>query len=171
MIVGGAASGILGEGFAILWALLVAFALIAECAAVDWAERHELNESDPAFWGLAGSAFLASAVMITLPIALWGRGPEASAAALAIFVLATTRHVRAEPSRLALAGLAPAALALVTVPLLHALRSPAADWNASVVAVASGAALAVYMGYARLCAERLEAHENAELKPPRLVAP
>ncbi len=152
ILVGGVGAAILDSPYAIAWAALIAGLLIGDAALY-----RRLDQADaPAPRTVERLALWASAVSCAyalLPLALALANPGAGLAAAAVLLVAgVVRFCGPGLSggvRVAIAGTAPLALALLAVPLVLA-SAGRPDWDAALIAVIGGGALMAYTLQARL---------------------
>ncbi len=161
VLTGGVAAAIMGGSGTVAWAAIMSLLLIA-----DLKFYQNLESAGAALGGkltiLSAWALLGSSFMAALPVALWGHGGAAgAAAAMALWVCGAARCLgpgAGGHTLIALAGAAPPALALLITPLASAAASPRADWEVAIIAVIGGGALLTYITHARL---QLAAAEQA----------
>jgi signal transduction histidine kinase/ActR/RegA family two-component response regulator len=152
ILVGGVGAAILDSPYAIAWAALITALLIGDAAIYRQLDQAEAPSprvaARLALW--AGSVSCAYAL---LPLALALANPGAGLAAAAVLLVAgVVRYCGPGLSggvRVAIAGAAPLALALLAVPLLLA-SAGRPDWDAALIAVIGGGALMAYTLQARL---------------------
>ena len=159
LLTGGLGAAITGEGFAVLWAALMALLLIADAEIYRRLDAREAPLGPRVIVGLSAWTLVHSAFYSSLPAALWFDGePAGAAAAMVLWVAGVVRQFGATGRILpvAIAGAAPPALSLLIAPLAIAAASTQPDWDLAVIAAVGGATLMVYVTQARMSATEAE---------------
>ncbi|MDX2276369.1 MAG: ATP-binding protein [Hyphomonadaceae bacterium] len=160
ILTGGLTAAIMGGSSPVMWAGTMSLLLIVDAEIYRRLDLSDARlEDDRIAALLAGWAFLMSMFYATLPTALWLNGSAAGAAAATVlWVTGAVRYFGAGAGRMriALAGAAPPAMALLLAPFALAFLSYRPDWDVALIAAVGGGALMVYVAQARLSAAQAE---------------